>query len=198
MARIPIAELEAALAAASEPPVDALGRIDALNRLAWELRGKELIRAHALAGEARELAIAHRYPLGQARAARTMAMTVGEERALERVVPLAEEARQLFDQVGDGPGRAASRASPARACARISSFPRSSHASRLRASILPRASTGGSLAAARAASSSAIGIRAIFAPAFVTHCDSVAADAESIRRRAGPNTVTLLSGRTAP
>ncbi|MEO1483237.1 MAG: protein kinase [Myxococcota bacterium] len=109
MARIPIAELEAGLAAASEPPVDPVERIDALNRLAWELRGKELIRAHALAGEARELAIAHRYPLGQARAARTMAMTVGEERALERVVPLAEEARQLFDQVGDGPGRAASR-----------------------------------------------------------------------------------------
>jgi serine/threonine protein kinase/tetratricopeptide (TPR) repeat protein len=109
MADTPISELEARLAAASEPPVNAVERIDALNQIAWELRGRDVPRAHALASEARELAIAHDYPLGQARAARTMAMTVEDLRALERVMPLAEEAKRLFDQVDDGPGRAGSR-----------------------------------------------------------------------------------------
>lgn len=109
MAETPISELEARLAAASEAPVNMVERIDALNQLAWELRVKDVPRSHAMAGEARELSIAHRYPLGQARAARTMAMTVENYESVERVFPLAEEAKRLFDLAGDGPGRAGSR-----------------------------------------------------------------------------------------
>lgn len=105
----PISDLEARLAAAREPPVNDVEHIDALNQIAWALRSRDVPRAHGLASEARELAITHGYPLGQARAARTMAMTVGDFRSLERVMPLAEEAKRLFDQADDGPGRAASR-----------------------------------------------------------------------------------------
>jgi len=84
-------------------------RIDALTQLAWELRGPDGPRAHALATEARELALRHRYALGQARAARTMAMTIGSGEGLSAILPLAEEAKRLFDEANDGPGRAGSR-----------------------------------------------------------------------------------------
>jgi len=84
-------------------------RIDALTQLAWELRGTDVSRANALAKEARELAINHGYKLGQARAARIMAMTISGMEDLSTILPLAEEAKRLFDEVNDGPGRAGSR-----------------------------------------------------------------------------------------
>jgi signal transduction histidine kinase len=104
-----IPELEARLAAASAAPVDPVRRTDALNALAWELRNVDWPRAHALASEARELALAHDYKLGQARAARTMAMTIHDRDGMPRLIRLAEEAKRLFDEVNDAPGRAASR-----------------------------------------------------------------------------------------
>ena len=104
-----IPELEERLASASVPPVDPVKRIDALTELAWELRSGDASRAHALATEAREQAKEHGYSLGQARAARTMAMTFRDAEGLQAMFHLAEEAKRLFDEAGDGPGRAASR-----------------------------------------------------------------------------------------
>jgi signal transduction histidine kinase len=104
-----ISELEERLASASAPPVDPIERIDALTDLAWELRQSDVPRANALATEARELAIEHGHTLGQARAARTMAMTIRDLAGLPAIFDLAEEARRLFDEADDPPGRAASR-----------------------------------------------------------------------------------------
>ncbi len=109
MDKVPIPELEARLVAASASPVDPVQRIDALTQLAWELRNPDPRRAHALATEARDLAIEHRYKLGQARAVRTLAMTPAELQGLGPVLALGEEAKRLFDEANDGPGRAASR-----------------------------------------------------------------------------------------
>lgn len=97
------------MAAASVSPVDHVARIDALNALAWELRGLDVDRANPFADEARALAIEHGYPLGQARAARTMAMTSRDQEGLRAMFGLAEEAKQLFDEAGDPAGRAGSR-----------------------------------------------------------------------------------------
>lgn len=105
----PISELEARLASASVSPVDPVERIDALTQLAWELHNSDVPRSNALATEARELALKHEYKLGQARAVRTMAMTFRDIESLRSVFHLAEEAKRLFDEVNDGPGRAASR-----------------------------------------------------------------------------------------
>lgn len=105
MGEVPIAELEARLASVSDP----IARVDALNALAWEMRFQDAKRANALAAEARGLAIVHAYTLGQARAARTLAMAVIDDEGLRAVFPLAEEARRLFDEADDGHGRAASR-----------------------------------------------------------------------------------------
>jgi signal transduction histidine kinase len=104
-----IAELEARLASASTSPVVPVERIDALTQLAWALRTSDVSRSNALATEARDLAIEHAYKLGQARAARTMAMTMNGVDDLRSIFPLAEEAKRLFDELNDGPGRAASR-----------------------------------------------------------------------------------------
>jgi two-component system NtrC family sensor kinase len=105
MREIPISELESTLDSECDP----IARVDAQLELAWALRARDVGRAHALATEAREQAIARDYKLGQARAARTMAMTVQDEEGLRAVFQLAEEAKRLFDEVGDGTGRAASR-----------------------------------------------------------------------------------------
>jgi two-component system, NtrC family, sensor kinase len=91
------------------PELDPVARIDALTQLAWELRNNQEERAHTLAREARDLAIAHGYKLGQARAARTMAMTIRNIDGMPELFRLAEEAKQLFDEVGDASGRAGSR-----------------------------------------------------------------------------------------
>jgi two-component system, NtrC family, sensor kinase len=104
-----IAELEARLAAASADPVDPVERVDALVALAWELRSGDTERGHALATEARDLALEHGYKLGQARAARAQALTIRNPDDLRSLFDLAEEAKRLFDEVDDGPGRAASR-----------------------------------------------------------------------------------------
>jgi two-component system NtrC family sensor kinase len=99
------AQLEAACAAHVEPRA----RIDALNQLAWALRLEEPARANVLAERARQEAIEVGYTLGQARAARCMAMTIRDIDGLETVFDVAEEAKRLFDQAGDLAGRAASR-----------------------------------------------------------------------------------------
>jgi two-component system, NtrC family, sensor kinase len=106
---VAISELEARLSAARVSPMDPVQRIDALAELAWALRNDDWQRAHALASEARELALELGYKLGQARAARTMAMTIHDSESMPWLVRLAEEAKQLFDEAGDAPGRAASR-----------------------------------------------------------------------------------------
>jgi signal transduction histidine kinase len=100
-------ELEARLA--STPVTDPVARVDALNALAWALRSGDVPRAHELAKEARTKAIEADYVLGQARAARTMAMTFHDTSQLGTVFALAEEARRSFDRAGDAAGRAASR-----------------------------------------------------------------------------------------
>lgn len=104
-----ISELEARLADASVPPVDPLRRVDALNALGWELRTKDVERAHELAKEAEQLAKAQSYILGQARATRTLAMTIHDRDRLAAIFRLAEEAKRLFDVAGDAAGRAGSR-----------------------------------------------------------------------------------------
>jgi len=106
---VPISELEARLVSASAEPVDPVKRSDALAELAWELRSGDEARAHALATEARDLAKEHGYTLGQARATRTLAMTIGQVDELRDVFLLAEEAKRLFDEADDSVGRAASR-----------------------------------------------------------------------------------------
>lgn len=105
----PIPKLEARLAAASVSPVDVVERIDALNNLAWALRSADLPRANALATEARQQAIEHGYTVGQARAARTLSMTLVDTQGLRTIFRWAEEAKSLFDEAGDDTGRAASR-----------------------------------------------------------------------------------------
>lgn len=109
-----LAELEARLAALESAPQDAgnggtRARVDALMDLAWALRMVERQRANALASEARELSVALGYALGQARAARVLAMTISSERGLGEVFALAEEARTQFDNAGDRAGSAAAR-----------------------------------------------------------------------------------------
>jgi two-component system, NtrC family, sensor kinase len=104
-----ISELEERLARASTPPVAPRARVDALNALAWELRISEHARSHELASEARQLAEQNDYVLGQARAARTMSMTVREREALGKIFQLGQDAKRLFDQTDDNAGRAGSR-----------------------------------------------------------------------------------------
>ncbi len=104
-----VAKLEAELDAASVPPVDPRRRIDALNALSWALRASGNLRAHELARKAHGESVACGYKLGQARSARTMAMTIREEDDLLTLFDLAHEAKELFDEVGDDYGRAGSR-----------------------------------------------------------------------------------------
>ncbi|MCA9554539.1 MAG: tetratricopeptide repeat protein [Myxococcales bacterium] len=104
-----VAELEARLAAAAAPPIDPLAHVQALNDLAWALRGLDTARAHVLARQARGMAMEHGDKLGQARAARCMAMTIRDQDDLHDVFDLAEEAKRLFDEVGDLAGQAGSR-----------------------------------------------------------------------------------------
>mgnify|MGYP006198457169 CR=1 FL=1 len=100
----------------SEPSIDALeahlaslggadpiARIDALNALAWAKRFVDAEGANALASQARTLAMEHGYTLGQARAARTLAMAVVDEEGLRAVFPLGEEAMRLYAPRGAGP-----------------------------------------------------------------------------------------------
>jgi two-component system NtrC family sensor kinase len=106
----PIYVLEARLeAAATREPVDPIAQIDALNALAWELRSRETVRSHSLAERARELSIEHGYILGQARAARTLGMTVRDPGQLREIFSVSEEALRLFDQTDDKAGRAGAR-----------------------------------------------------------------------------------------
>ncbi len=100
-----IAELEARLAAAADPRA----RIDALNALAWELRGEQLARAYELAVEARKAAQEHAYKLGEARATRLIAMTIRDPEQMGELMQMAQDAKRLFDEAGDATGRAASR-----------------------------------------------------------------------------------------
>lgn len=102
-----IEALEAQLASLSGD--DPVARIDALNALAWANRFVDSKRAHGVASEARTLAVEHGYTLGQARAARTLAMAVFDEDGLRTILPMGEEAKRLFDEAGDPAGRAASR-----------------------------------------------------------------------------------------
>jgi signal transduction histidine kinase len=88
---------------------DPITHIDTLVELSWLQRVDDMERAHELARQARTLAIEHDYPLAQARAARTMAMTIGDINTLRSVFDLAQEAKELFDQVGDRAGMAGSR-----------------------------------------------------------------------------------------
>lgn len=104
-----ITDLEARLAAAREASSDPVEQVDALNALSWALRTSEPARANTLAAEARDLAREQGYVLGQARATRTMAMTIRGPEDLATLVLLAEEARRLFDESGDAEGRAGSR-----------------------------------------------------------------------------------------
>ncbi|MGF1508002.1 MAG: ATP-binding protein [Myxococcota bacterium] len=106
MADAPLSELEARLADVHHDPIQ---RVDRMTDLAWALRIQDTVRANRLAKEARALAIEHGYTLGQAWAARILAMAMVDEEGLRTVYPLAQEARKLFDQVGDLAGRAASR-----------------------------------------------------------------------------------------
>ena len=106
---LPIAELERRLDAAARPPVDPVAHVDALNALAWALRASAVPRANQLAAQARQIAQVQDYKLGQARAARTLSMTIIDEDGLRQIFSLAEEAKSLFDEVGDIEGRAASR-----------------------------------------------------------------------------------------
>ena len=103
------AALEARLAEASAPNGNAVAHVDALVDLAWHLRMREVRRAHELAAKARELAQEHEYTLGQARATRTMLMTMVDSPDLQQALTLAEEAKQLFDEADDPGGRAGSR-----------------------------------------------------------------------------------------
>lgn len=102
-------ELEAQLAAARLAPAEPIALIDALLKLAWFLRNDAFSRANELASEAYPLARAHGYKLGQARAARTMAMTIRNIEGMSTLFRLAEEAKELFDEVGEPLGRAGSR-----------------------------------------------------------------------------------------
>ncbi len=106
---IDLTGLEARYAAALASPEDAEARIDAQTALAWALRFTDTRRANALATESRELAIASGYKLGQARAARALAISAVNDEGMHALFPLAAEALRLFDEVGDGPGRAGSR-----------------------------------------------------------------------------------------
>jgi signal transduction histidine kinase len=103
------AQLEARAESTRDPRAAPQERVDALVALAWHLRLLDPGRAHELAAEARELAKTHDYPLGQARAARTMAMSIRSEDQLRNMFALAHEAKTLFDACGDDVGRAASR-----------------------------------------------------------------------------------------
>ena len=104
-----VAELEARYAATRSDASDPVARIEAALDLAWALRSWNESRSHHLAAEARREAEAIDYRLGRARAARILAMTVLDPDAVDTVFELAEEAKQLFDEIGDPKGRAGSR-----------------------------------------------------------------------------------------
>ena len=104
-----IPELESRLEAIGTAPEDAQARVDALVELAWALRFADRERAKRLATEARELSRSIGYKLGQARAARTLCMTTASAEMLRDLLALGEEAKALFDEVGDRAGSAGSR-----------------------------------------------------------------------------------------
>lgn len=101
-----IEELEAQLQASGPDP---RSRVDALNALAFVLRNSDPNRAKTLASEARKLSIEHGYTLGQARAARVLAMAVVSNEDIPMVYEMALEAREKFDAAGDPEGQAGSR-----------------------------------------------------------------------------------------
>lgn len=109
MSAASVPELEARLAATSLDKAEVVPRIQALLALAAELRLGEPDRAHDLARVAHALSLEAGYRMGQARAARTLAMTIQTGGQMARLVQLSEEAVRVFDEVGDAPGRAASR-----------------------------------------------------------------------------------------
>ncbi len=102
-------ELEARLAAVPSGPEHARARIDAQLDLAWALRLGEVERAGELAREARDAARSLGYKPGQARAARVLGMTISSVHTMRDAFALGEEARQLFDEVGDRAGSAGAR-----------------------------------------------------------------------------------------
>ncbi len=104
-----VPELESRLAAIGTAPDNAQARADALVELAWAIRSSERERSRQLATEARELSISIGYRLGQARAARTLCMTTTSPDMLRDVLAFADEAKTLFDEVGDPQGRAGAR-----------------------------------------------------------------------------------------
>lgn len=107
MAEPSLPELEARLeAAAAHAEARPRALVDALNDLAWALRGKDVPRAHELARQARGRAQELGHLHGQARAARTMAMTVGRPEHFGALFELAEEAHGLFAQTEDTLGLA--------------------------------------------------------------------------------------------
>lgn len=106
--QVSLPQLEANLAAARAGNDD-IALADALYHIAWELRSDDVHRAADLAAEAREVSIRAGYKLGQARGNRVMAMTIRDYDELPRLLRLAEEAKVLFDEVGDPSGRAGSR-----------------------------------------------------------------------------------------
>lgn len=105
-----VADLEQRLAkTASTKTENSREHADALLALAWAIRLSEPERAHKLAEKARELSRQHDYALGQARAARILAMTPMDAEDAAAIFALANEAKTLFDEAGDLEGRAASR-----------------------------------------------------------------------------------------
>ena len=104
-----ISKLESRLEALANGPAAAQERIDALVELAWAIRFTERERSNRLATEARELSRSIGYKLGQARAVRALCMTTASADMIRDIFALAEEAKSLFDEVGDRAGSAGSR-----------------------------------------------------------------------------------------
>lgn len=95
-----IPHLEARLEQARREPNEVIALVDAMVDLAFAARFEFGNRSYTLATEARNLALEHGYVLGQARAARTMAMSIRDEDGLLSIFALAEEAHRLFEKSG--------------------------------------------------------------------------------------------------
>ena len=104
-----LADSEARLEALGDPSDDPQARVDALLELSWALRFVDRDRSGRLAAEARELSRSIGYVLGQARAARSLCMTLTSSEMLRDLLALGEEAKVLFDEAGDKAGSAGSR-----------------------------------------------------------------------------------------
>jgi tetratricopeptide (TPR) repeat protein len=87
----------------ADSPVESANRLEYLNEQAWELKSRDTRKAERLANEAVELAQSLQHKAGLAKALLTRGYARFKLSQLNEAREDAEEARELFEGLGDSP-----------------------------------------------------------------------------------------------